>query len=140
MQKIYEIYENAFLASAYPISGKWNLDHFLTATNRESYVLASSSNAIVGFIYYTRLSDEDLEIWNLSIEPEFWGKGLADKMLEFLQVEAGESYQQILLEVHEKNAVAIKLYERNNWKITHRRKNYYQDKADAVLMTFLRGI
>ena len=138
-QAIYLIYEKAFAISKFPISGKWTLNHFLTATHHESYVLATYNNVLVSFIFYTRLSEEDLEIWNLSVEPQFWGKGLADKMLEFLQVEAGEPYQQILLEVHEKNAAAIRLYQRNHWKITHRRKNYYQDKGDAVLMTFLKG-
>jgi ribosomal protein S18 acetylase RimI-like enzyme len=139
-QTIYSIYEKAFVASKFPISGKWNPDHFLSATTNESYVIASYDTAIVGFIFYTRLSDADLEIWNLSVDPRFWGKGLSDQMLEFLQVDAGEPYQQILLEVHEKNASAIHLYERNHWKITHRRKKYYQDNGDAVLMTFLRGI
>lgn len=135
---IYAIYEKAYAASKFPISGKWNPDHFSNVTSNESFVLAHFENQLMGFIFYSRLAPEELEIWNLSVSPEAWGQGLGDRMLKFLQSESGESYERILLEVHEKNAAALTLYHRNHWKITRRRKNYYQDKGDAVLMAFLR--
>lgn len=134
---LYALYTSAYQASQYPISGFWKKEHFTQISDSESFVIAKHNKDILGFIFYSRLSEEQLEIWNLSVAPTHWGKGLSDSLLDFLQHKSGEAYHEILLEVHEKNASALQLYSRNHWLITHRRKKYYQDQGDAVLMSYI---
>ena len=139
LKGLYSVYEDSYAASKYPISGKWNENHFSARAEAEFYLLAQNDlGDIIGFIFFSVLSEDQLEIWNLSVKPEFWGKGLSNQLVDFLQKSTGLDYKQIILEVHEKNQAAIELYMRNGWEITHRRKNYYHDKGDAVLMTYLK--
>lgn len=138
IQAVYALYLDSYQASMFPISGKWTESNFAAKADHEFFVIAHIDNQIKGFLFFSQLNEDELEIWNLSVHPSFWGNGLSDELVKFLQEDSGLKYRHILLEVHEHNKPALALYTRNGWEITRRRRGYYQDLGDAVLMTYLR--
>ena len=45
----------------------------------------------------------------------------------------------LTLEVNENNEPAIKMYQNLGFKVSHKRKNYYQNNEDALLMILKIG-
>ena len=72
---------------------------------------------------------DSLDIFEIAVDKNFRKKGLASKLLNRINDE-----RKILLEVSEKNEVAINLYKKNGFKMISRRKNYYLDGSDAIVM------
>ena len=72
---------------------------------------------------------DSLDIFEIVVDKNFRKKGLASKLLNRINDE-----RKILLEVSEKNEVAINLYKKNGFKMISRRKNYYLDGSDAIVM------
>ena len=72
---------------------------------------------------------DSLDIFEIAVDKNFRKKGLASKLLNRINDE-----RKILLEVSEKNDVAINLYKKNGFKMISRRKNYYLDGSDAIVM------
>ena len=72
---------------------------------------------------------DSLDIFEIAVDKNFRKKGIASKLLNRINDE-----RKILLEVSEKNKVAINLYKKNGFKMISRRKNYYLDGSDAIVM------
>ena len=72
---------------------------------------------------------DSLDIFEIAVDKNFRKKGLASKLLNRINDE-----RKILLEVSEKNEVAINLYKKNGFKMISMRKNYYLDGSDAIVM------
>ena len=72
---------------------------------------------------------DSLDIFEIAVDKNFRKKGIASKLLNRINDEI-----KILLEVSEKNEVAINLYKKNGFKMISRRKNYYLDGSDAIVM------
>lgn len=66
---------------------------------------------IAGYILIKR-RDHSLHIWDLVVKPEFRGKGIGKRLMEYAEKYAGDKYQYITLAVMEDNAPAIGLYEK----------------------------
>ena len=88
---------------------------------------------IVGVCVYENLFNK-VEITYLSINPEFKRKGLG-KMLfrELLNQFEKQDIFKIILEVSNKNKIAIDFYENFCFKTIGVRKNYYKDGSDALI-------
>ena len=88
-------------------------------------------------ICLSQVSDP-LEILWLATMPASMGQGFMKKLLQALinnaKSQKPRGALEVLLEVHEKNLKAIKLYSDLGFTEFRRRKNYYQDGADAILM------
>ena len=72
---------------------------------------------------------DSVDSFDIAVDKNFRKKGLASKLLNRINDE-----RKILLEVSEKNEVAINLYKKNGFKMISRRKNYYLDGSDAIVM------
>ena len=68
------------------------------------------------------------EIFEIAVENEYRGKGLAKKLLNMLP-----DTKPIMLEVNIKNLPAISLYKKMGFKQISLRKNYY-NTDDAIIM------
>jgi len=63
-------------------------------------------------------SGSQLIIHRLFIDPQFQGRGLAQKMLAFAETFADKNcYFSIWLDAFPSNTAAIKIYEKNNYKM-----------------------
>ena len=77
----------------------------------------------------------EAEIHWIEIFPPFRGKGWGKLLLEeILKKLKREGVERLLLEVSQKNNIALRLYEKVGFKKVGRRKSYYPDGEDALLM------
>ena len=89
---------------------------------------------VVGFIGTHNMAGE-INITNVAVHPDYRKQGTADmlmnSMLEYFDAEPNEG---ITLEVDCENEPAIKLYEKYGFVTEGRRKGYYQNGHDALIM------
>ncbi|MDR0640558.1 MAG: GNAT family N-acetyltransferase [Holosporales bacterium] len=115
--------------------------HFYSISNKEftkylssrEYIVigAISSLTIVGYIICLIVGDE-AEIIYLCVHPNYHRIGIASGILQYL-IRHIPSLKKIHLEVLMYNTQAIKFYKKQNFIITHVRKNY-SDGHDAYAM------
>lgn len=75
------------------------------------------------------------QILNLYVLPEYQGKKLGDKLIEFCIDYIDKFHvENITLEVRQSNFKAIQLYEKYGFRQAAVRKNYYDNGEDALLM------
>ncbi|HRJ41158.1 MAG: ribosomal protein S18-alanine N-acetyltransferase [Caldilineaceae bacterium] len=86
------------------------------------------------------LFGEEAHILTIAVRPEFRGQGIGRWLLLHLLAEArAEGCVTIVLEVRPSNEAALRLYERMGFAMISRRKRYYPDKEDALVL-LLEGI
>ncbi len=83
------------------------------------------------------------DVQTIAVDPEYEGRGIGTLLLRLMiDTAAARSATDLLLEVREDNPRAQGLYERHGFEAIHRRKGYYRDGVDAVIMRkvlFTRG-
>lgn len=81
------------------------------------------------------LFGEEAHILTIAVRPELRGQGIGRWLLLHLLAEArAEGCASVLLEVRPSNQAAIRLYESLGFGIIGRRKRYYPDKEDALVL------
>lgn len=84
-----------------------------------------------GFVLYRDMID----VWDISVvasHPKYRRQGLMEKL--FLEVVAAKGRERTLvLEVHEENLAAQKLYEKLGFREVRRRPRYYSDRGTALV-------
>lgn len=85
---------------------------------------------IVSFLGYTTILDEQ-HVDLIATDPNFQGQGLAKKLLQSIEE---DGITRLLLEADSQNQKAVKLYESLDYTEYYRRKNYYSNGNDAILM------
>lgn len=94
---------------------------------------------LVGYTIVWLIADE-LQIQNIVVSPKKRQKGLGEWLLWHMLNRGQEQGAALaLLEVRASNRPAIALYEKYQFETVGRRKTYYRDGEDALLMT-LRDI
>ncbi len=97
------------------------------------YYAYKSTNDILGYFSIDIIYDK-VELINIFVKKEYRNNKIASKMLEFLISYSKKiNYENITLEVNEKNIYALKLYEKYGFKRVSIRKKYY-GVSDAYLM------
>ncbi len=77
--------------------------------------------------------DAALELMRMGVLPEYRRRGFGEKLLRALrEIRPVE----VFLEVSENNMPARRLYEKSGFAIISRRKKYYPDNSDALIMKF----
>ncbi len=77
----------------------------------------------------------ELQIQNLATSPDFRRRGIGQTLLEYvISRSSREGLMSAWLEVREDNQAAIKLYTGCGFEVQGRRKTYYQDGEDALLL------
>jgi ribosomal-protein-alanine N-acetyltransferase len=75
------------------------------------------------------------QVAELAVHPDFRRRGLARRLVrEVLEDARARGAAVVTLEVREGNAAARRLYESFGFSTTGRRKKYYEDREDALLM------
>ncbi|MCD4757829.1 MAG: GNAT family N-acetyltransferase [Arcobacteraceae bacterium] len=98
---------------------------------RNHLFVYKQDNKIVGYILWLKRKN-NYRLYSLCIKKEFQGQGIATKLLEYsFKILETKSFT---LEVKTINKSAIKLYEKNNFKIKKVLKNYYPNNIDGYLM------
>ncbi len=120
----------------------WTREHF-TQELRAAYsfplVAMTPEGMIAGFICPMLLLDEG-HILDVAVHRDFRGCGIGRLLVEHVLEECRKGGAEFVsLEVRPSNADAVALYKRLGFVETGRRKRYYQDGEDALLMEYIFG-
>lgn len=89
-------------------------------------------NLIKGFIHIST-NFEIIDILNIVVEPTYEKHGIGTQLINYIINNKNKEANTIMLEVREDNIKAINFYQKNDFKIISKRKNYYQN-VDALIM------
>lgn len=89
-------------------------------------------NLIKGFIHIST-NFEIIDILNIVVEPTYEKHGIGTQLINYIINNKNKEVNTIMLEVREDNIKAINFYQKNDFKIISKRKNYYQN-VDALIM------
>ena len=104
-------------------------------SENSKYIVAKENGKIVGFagLWFSPI---DAEITNIVTKKKEKKRGIGTLLLDKLIEMAKEANRDnISLEVNEKNIAAGILYENAGFEIAGIRKNYYNGKENAIIMT-----
>ena len=114
----------------------WNLDVLKDElkSNNSKFIVAKLENEIVGFAGAKFIIDE-ADIMNIAVKFSYRKQGIASLLLKnLIDICKNNNINSINLGVNEENFPAINLYKKHEFLKVGRRKNYYDDKFDAILM------
>lgn len=119
----------------------WSYNIFKSELENENskYIIAILNNEIIGFAGIWQVIDE-AHITNIVVRKDFRKLGIGSLLLEKLIdiCKNSESVNSITLEVNESNIPAQKMYEKFNFKVLGKRKNYYNNKAAIIMTLYLK--
>lgn len=121
-------------------SDPWPLQSFVNEilANKISFPYVVEENKkIIGYIicwYYLK----ELHIGNIAVATDKQGLGIGKSLLKYI-FEVFSDYKKSFLEVRESNIIAINLYTQFGFETTYRRKSYYSNGEDALVMIKDRG-
>jgi [ribosomal protein S18]-alanine N-acetyltransferase len=132
---------------AFSAEDAWNKNQIEGELNHKDSLILFISNASlisekaesqVGYIAVrVMLADNTVDVLRIAVIPEFRNKGFAGALLDRIENE-GTQFMDVpvflMLEVSSRNDSACHLYSKKGYEIIHKRKNYYQDESDALIM------
>ncbi len=99
------------------------------------YSIAILDKKVIAYGGYWSVAG-DAQITNIAVHPDFQGNKIASQILEnLLNTAKNRGDSQLTLEVRESNQKAINLYKKYGFQTVGVRKNYYEGKENAILMT-----
>ena len=117
----------------------WSVKMFerlLIDNSNESIWVYEKGSSIFGFIIDLRFDDE-INILNIAIDKSHQKRGHGSNMLlDYLRIIPEKS--TIFLEVNENNNNAISIYKKHCFKNVNKRKSYYKDGSDAIIMKLVK--
>lgn len=115
----------------------WNENIFRQELQNENseYIVARLNNEIVGFAGIW-ISPVDIHITDIVVKKDKRNMKIGSNILEEL-IKLAETKERatLTLEVNEKNEIAQKLYLNYGFEKLGKRKKYYNNEDDAIIMT-----
>jgi len=114
----------------------WNRTQFASelAGSRPRFLAAEEDGRVVGYAVCWIVAGE-AELLNLAVHPERARGGVGRGLLAAaMRAAEAADCAKMTLEVSERNAPAVRLYESAGFRVVGRRAKYYNDGADALLM------
>ena len=111
------------------------LEEELECDNSYVIVAKADENTIVGFAGLKVILDE-ADIMNIVVKKDFRHNGIGSVLLKnLINYSKDLNLKTITLEVNENNLSAIRLYDKFSFDKLGIRKNYYDGKSDAIIMS-----
>jgi len=118
----------------------WARDHFLDelqSPHAFPLIALGPGNRVIGYICPMLVVDEG-HILDVAVHKEFRGKGVGRMLVERVLQDCCENGAEFVsLEVRLSNLSAICLYRRLGFIETGRRKAYYENGEDALVMEYI---
>jgi ribosomal-protein-alanine N-acetyltransferase len=118
------------IQSRSPEAAQWQPVDYLA----HDFRVAMAGEAVAGFVVSRRIADDEHEILNLAVAPEFRRKGIARDLLQSAIQNSGDSFY---LEVRESNQGARLFYKSLGFQEISVRPRYYEKPCEtAIVMKF----
>lgn len=120
-------------------SHHWSETIFKDSMKNEAnhLVVMHDANHFLGYAVFSVVF-EDAQLLNITVAPEFTGKGLGHELLDYVIRMCGvQGAESLYLEVRPSNAPANRLYQSKGFKSISIRKNYYPSsggREDGIVM------
>lgn len=107
---------------------------FENEINNESicFLTAKDNQKVLGYIGAYVVAG-DLEILNFVVDEQFQRTGIGTLLLNELLNKYPDA-KTVVLEVREQNEKGINFYKKNNFNVISKRKHYYKNGDDALVM------
>src|SRR6266540_1370431 len=132
--------EDVLLIESDSFPQPWSKTHFLDeikSPHSFPLVALNHDGLVVGYICPMLLLDEG-HILNVALRKEFRGQGLGKLLVENVLRECRERGASFVsLEVRPSNTAALSLYKALGFVEIGRRKKYYENGEDALLMEYI---
>lgn len=115
----------------------WNENIFRQELQNENseYIVARLNNEIVGFAGIW-ISPVDIHITDIVVRKDKKNMKIGSNILEeLIKLAETKERETLTLEVNEKNEIAQKLYLNYGFEKLGKRKKYYNNEDDAIIMT-----
>lgn len=104
----------------------------LTNNPFSHYFVYQKGNKVIGYIGF-RAYDNQAEMMNFIISPDHQNEGLGEELLTYsLDYFTHLDIKMITLEVKKSNKKALYIYEKLGFKVSHIRKEYYDNEDGYV--------
>jgi ribosomal-protein-alanine acetyltransferase len=118
------------IQEASPEAARWNVSEYL----EHDFRVAILGERIAGFLVSREVAEDEREILNLAVAPEFRRQGVGRDLLAGLMAEARGT---IFLEVRASNLAARNIYKSMGFQEVGNRPGYYQNPLEpAIVMKF----
>lgn len=115
-------------------SHPWAPESLCDAYHQYEHLGIFEGTRLVAFVLYRMVADE-AEIVHLVCDKNEQGRGYARHLMDTLHQQLSKNHvEQLFLEVRENNRPAQLLYQALGFETIGRRKAYYQNREDALLM------
>jgi ribosomal-protein-alanine N-acetyltransferase len=113
----------------------WSLAMFVLELSKQTGVClaAVSGRKLIGYLICARY-DTVWHLMNLAIDADHQRNGIATALLAELYERVQDDEARFTLEVRRSNVVAIRLYEREQFRAAGVRRRYYQDNGEDALV------
>jgi len=108
-------------------ASQWHPSDYLAHECR----VATVEGRVVGFIVTRRVAENEREILNIAVHPDFRRLGIGAQLLRF---ELNRAPGAHFLEVRESNAPARELYRRLGFEVVGSRPGYYDDPPETGIV------
>lgn len=120
----------------------WTRRHFqdeMESPGSSPVVAVTPDKEVAGYLCLKQVLDE-AEILDVAVDPDFRGRGVGRRLVDWAVLFCRERKLNLLcLEVRVGNHEAIALYRRLGFLEVGRRRNYYENGDDAILMDLSIG-
>ena len=109
----------------------WSEQTVLATLDRGRVLVAEDGGVLLGYLVLADADDvADLE--RIGVRPDHQRAGLASALIDAALRDLGSD--RVMLEVRADNGPALALYARAGFAEIHRRRRYYRDGTDAIVL------
>jgi ribosomal-protein-alanine N-acetyltransferase len=122
-----DLNEVAAIQEASPEAARWSVSEY----PQYDFRVAVRGRRIAGFLVARPVAEDERELLNLAVAPEFRRQGVGRDLLAALLAEAPGS---IFLEVRESNQAARNIYKSMGFQEVGSRPGYYEEPLEAAIV------